>query len=101
MAAISEDLDVFLADHGELCTVTGKPSFLAIFDMPGQVIGLGHVDAVSNEYSILCKTTDAIAAALAHGVVVTVSGKGGGIAYTVRERLPEDDGAFTRFTLKV
>lgn len=102
---MTENLDVFLADFGVSWTVAGNPSYLGIFDMPGELIGLGHGDVVSDAYTLQVKTAEARAASLASGSVVTLTGDRmppglSGAAFTVRERLPEDDGAFTRFTLR-
>lgn len=102
---MTENLDVFMADFAVTCTVVGFPSFLGIFDMPGELIGVGHGDVVSDAYTLQVKTADARAVSLASGSVVTLSGDRmppglNGTAFTVRERLPEDDGAFTRFTLR-
>ena len=88
----AEDLGAFLADFGVQCTA-GSASFLGIFDQPASVVGLGHGDVVSAEYSVVIKGTDA--AALKSGNTITV----GGTAFKVREKLPEGDGAFVRLTL--
>lgn len=91
----AENLDVFLADFGVTC-VAGGQNFLGLLDQPGEVLGLGQTEAVSIAYVLTVKTSAAATANLRGGSTVTV----GGTAYTVRERLPEDDGAFTRFTLR-
>jgi hypothetical protein len=92
---IAEDLDVFLSDFGLVCTANSV-SFTGLLDQPGELLGLGQTEAVSIAAVLTCKTADATAAALRSGVVVTVNGG----QYAVRERLPEDDGAFTKFTLR-
>jgi riboflavin synthase alpha subunit len=91
----AENLDVFLGDFGVPCTAGGQ-SFLGLLDQPGEVMGLGQTEAVSIAYVLTVKTSAATAANLRSGSSVTANG----VAYTVRERLPEDDGAFTRFTLR-
>lgn len=91
----AENLDVFLGDFGVTCLAGGQ-TFLGLLDQPGEVLGLGQTEAVSIAYVLTVKTSAATAANLRGGSTVTVNGT----AYTVRERLPEDDGAFTRFTLR-
>jgi hypothetical protein len=91
----AENLSVFLADFGVPCSANSV-NFVGVLDMPSELIGLGHGDVVSNAYTLLVQTTDGQAAGLASGVAVTANG----VVYVVRERLLEDDGAFTRFTLR-
>jgi hypothetical protein len=92
----SADLDVFLADFGKPCSTASLSGFMGILDMPGELLTLGQADAVSVGYTLLLKTADATAAGLRSGVAVVHNG----VSYTAKERLPEDDGAFTRFTLR-
>lgn len=91
----AENLDVFFQDFGVPCQVRAY-TFVGIFDTPSQTIGIGHGDVVSNEYSLLVKTADSTAGDIRGGSTVTVNGQ----VFVVRERLLEDDGAFTRFTLR-
>lgn len=91
----AENLDVFMQDFGVPCQVRSY-TFTGIFDMPSQTIGVGHGDVVSNEYSLLVKTADATAGGIRGGSTITINGQ----VFVVRERLLEDDGAFTRFTLR-
>ena len=91
----AENLDVFLSDMGVPCAV-GSVAFMGIFDTPSELVGLGHGDVVSNAYTLTVKTSDGIAAGLVSGAVVTVNGN----LFYARERLVEDDGAFTRFNLR-
>lgn len=100
----TENLDVFLADFA-ISWTKGGPSYLGIFDMPGELIGMGHGDVVSDAYTLQVKTVDARTESLASGSTVTLSGDRmppglNGQSFTVRERLPEDDGAFTCYTLR-
>lgn len=88
----AEDLSAFMADFGVPCTA-GSASFLGIFDQPASVIGLGHAEVVSAEYSLVAQATDV--AAVKSGNTVMVNGT----AFKVREKLPEGDGAFVRLTL--
>ena len=88
-----ESLDVFLQDFGVPCQASGQ-TFTGVFDMPSDVIGLGHTDVVSTSYSLLAKTSDV--AQVAAGTAVTVNGQ----VFVVREKLQEDDGAFSRLTLR-
>ena len=91
----TEDLSVFLADFGVPCSANGR-DFLGIFNMPGQALDLGHIGAISTEYSVLVMTADGVAANLKHGALITVNGQ----VFKVQTKLPEDDGAFTTYNLE-
>jgi hypothetical protein len=89
--ALTENLDVFLADFGVSVTA-GAVSGVGILDMPGELVADGMI--ITTDYSIRCETSKF--GTLAYGASVTVNS----VAYTVRENLPIDDGVFCRITLQ-
>ena len=89
--ALTEDLDIFLADFGVSCTA-GATTAKGIFDMPGEVIAGGMV--LSTDYSLTARFSDF--GTLVHGDSITVDGN----SYTVRETLLIDDGRFVQIALQ-
>lgn len=89
--ALTENLDVFLADFGVSVTA-GAVSGVGILDMPGELVADGMI--ITTDYSIRCEASKF--GTLAYGTSVTVNS----VAYTVRENLPIDDGVFCRITLQ-
>jgi hypothetical protein len=85
---ITEDTSAYFADFGVPCT-RGAETFVAIYDAPADVIGLGEVDAVSLGESILYRTA---AVALAYGDTVIVDGT----TFKVNEVRAIDDGQLSR-----
>ena len=88
---ITENLDLFFADFGVSFTA-GAISGMCIKDEPGinilgnQIIEVGH--------QVLVRTDQF--GHLLYGAAVTV----GGAAFTVKEPMPVEDGAFTLITLE-
>lgn len=89
--AISESLDVFLADFGVAVT-DGVTATTGILDMPSEVIAGGMV--ITTDYSLTLKAS--VYPALKYGDALTVSG----VAYTVREVRLTDDGVFATVYLQ-
>ena len=89
--AFAEDLSVFLADFGQVCTLAGRTvsaivDTSAIEDLAAGVVTQGPTALL----------VSASAAAAAPGDVFTA----GGVSYKVRQVLPEPpDAAFTRLVL--
>lgn len=81
--AITEDLDVFLADFG-VTVISGATTTTGILDMPSEVIAGGMV--ITTDYALTIKT--AALPNLGYGDALTVNGA----AYTVREVKLQDDG---------
>lgn len=90
--ALTEDLNQFLDDFGVSCTA-GAISALGILDMPGRVIGADGM-VLTTDYVLTAKASDF--GSLRYGDSITVAGA----AYTVRETLPIDDGAFVEISLQ-
>lgn len=90
----SEGLDVYLRDFGVPCVAAGL-SFTGILDTPDQTMNMAGINVVSTMYACTVKTSDAQAAGLVSGLVITV----GGVAFEIRDVLLTDDGAFTQLTL--
>lgn len=89
--ALTEDLDVFLADFG--VTVTSAAiSGIGILDMPGELVADGMI--ISTDYIIRCEASKF--GTLAYGASITVDGT----AYTIRENRPIEDGVFCEITLQ-
>lgn len=82
--------DVFLADFG-LNAVSGAASGKVLFDQPDNMAFGDMVQ--TTEYTATFRVVDF--PALAVGNTITISGK----AYTVREVVHLEDGAFARATL--
>jgi hypothetical protein len=90
----AEDPSVYLADFGVPCT-SGGHTFTGIFDTPDDTLNMAGVNVFSTMYALLCQSADVVAAGIKGGSTVTVNGT----AYTVRETLLQDDGAFTQINL--
>lgn len=89
--AISEDLSIFLADHGVSVTA-GAVSGMGIFNMPGEYVADGM--AISTGYTVLAESSKF--GGLGYGAAVTVASS----SYTVLDNRLMDDGAFTLITLQ-
>ena len=88
--ALSEDLDIFLADFGVSCTA-GSTTANGILDMPSQVISDGMV--LTTDYTLTARAADF--GGLYYGDGITVAG----VNYMVREVRKLDDGAFVEIGL--
>jgi hypothetical protein len=88
---ITEDLDLFFADFG-VSFAAGAISGMCIKDAPGinilgnQIIEVGH--------QVIVKSS--LFGDLLYNAYVTVAGE----AYTVKETMPVEDGAFSLITLE-
>lgn len=80
----AENLDVFLDDFFASDVSAGRRYFKGILDAPAEIIANGTV--LSTDYRLTCKASDA--GTLKYEDSVTVDG----VAYTVRENTPIDDG---------
>ena len=89
--ALSEDLDIFLADFGVSCTA-GSTTANGILDMPSQVISDGMV--LTTDYTLTARASSF--GSLIRGDSITVDGT----AYTVREAMLMDDGKFVQLGLQ-
>ena len=89
--ALTENLDVFLADFGDTVT-SGAISGIGILDMPGELVADGMI--ISTDYSIRCEASKF--GTLAYGASITVNGT----AYTIRENRLIEDGVFCEITLQ-
>ena len=89
--AITEDLDIFLADFGVSCTA-GAVTANGILDMPSQILSDGMV--LSTDYTLTARASNF--GSLIRGNVITVDS----VAYTVRETLLIDDGKFVQIALQ-
>lgn len=89
--AITEDLDIYLADFGVSCTA-GDITANGILDMPSQVISDGMV--LTTDYTLTTRASNF--GSLVGGDSITVDGT----AYTVRETLLIDDGKFVQIALQ-
>lgn len=89
--AITEDLDIFLADFGVSCTA-GAITALGILDMPSQIISDGMV--LSTDYTLTTRASNF--GNLIRGASITVDGT----AYTVRETMLLDDGKFVQLGIQ-
>jgi len=89
--AITEDLDIFLADFGVSCTA-GAVTANGILDMPSQILSDGMV--LSTDYTLTAKATNF--GTLIRGDSITVDS----VAYTVRETMLIDDGKFVQIALQ-
>jgi hypothetical protein len=88
---ITEDLDVFLADHGVTVT-SGAVSGLGILDMPGESI-MGDM-VISNGYVVTCRSNQF--GTVGYGTSITVDGS----TYKVQENKPISDGKFCSLQLE-
>jgi hypothetical protein len=89
--AITEDLDIFLADFGVSCTA-GAVTANGILDMPSQILSDGMV--LSTDYTLTARASNF--GSLIRGNAITVDS----VAYTVRETLLIDDGKFVQIALQ-
>jgi hypothetical protein len=89
--AITEDLDIFLADFGVSCTA-GATTANGILDMPSQVISDGMV--LTTDYTLTARASNF--GSLVRGDSITVDGT----AYTVRETMLMTDGKFVQIALQ-
>jgi hypothetical protein len=89
--AITEDLDIFLADFGVSCTA-GAVTANGILDMPSQILSDGMV--LSTDYTLTARTSNF--GSLIRGNAITVDS----VAYTVRETMLIDDGKFVQIALQ-
>ena len=89
--ALSEDLDIFLADFGVSCTA-GATTANGILDMPSQVISDGMV--LTTDYTLTARASNF--GSLIRGDSITVDGT----AYTVRETMLLDDGKFVQLGIQ-
>lgn len=84
--ALTENLDVFLADFGVAVT-DGTTTTTGVLDMPSEVIAGGMV--ITTDYALTVKAS--VYPNLKYGDALTV----GGVSYTVREVRAQDDGQFS------
>ena len=89
--AITEDLDIFLADFGVSCTA-GAVTANGILDMPSQILSDGMV--LSTDYNLTARASNF--GSLIRGDSITVDS----VAYTVRETMLIDDGKFVQIALQ-
>jgi hypothetical protein len=89
--AITEDLDIFLADFGASC-IAGAVTANGILDMPSQILSDGMV--LSTDYTLTARTSNF--GSLIRGDAITVDT----VAYTVRETMLIDDGKFVQIALQ-
>ena len=89
--AITEDLDVFLADFGVSCTA-GATTAKGILDMPSQVVSDGMV--LTTDYTLTTRASNF--GSLVRGNSITVDGT----SYTVRETMLLGDGKFVQIALQ-
>jgi hypothetical protein len=89
--AITEDLDIFLADFGVSCTA-GATTANGILDMPSQVISDGMV--LTTDYTLTARASNF--GSLIRGDSITVDGA----SYTVRETMLIDDGKFVQLGIQ-
>jgi hypothetical protein len=89
--AITEDLDIFLADFGVSCTA-GAVTAAGILDMPSQILSDGMV--LSTDYTLTARASNF--GTLIRGSSITVDS----VAYTVRETMLIDDGKFVQIALQ-
>jgi hypothetical protein len=89
--AITEDLNIFLADFGVSCTA-GAVTANGILDMPSQILSDGMV--LSTDYTLTARASNF--GTLIRGNAITVDS----VAYTVRETMLIDDGKFVQIALQ-
>jgi hypothetical protein len=88
--ALTENLDVFLADFG-VSVVAGAVSGVGILDMPGELVADGMI--ITTDYSLRCEASKF--GGLIYGAAMTVDG----VNYQVRENRLIEDGVFCEITL--
>ena len=92
---IVEDLDAYLADHGDPVMINGV-EFTGILDQPDQNLALGTGPAMqSRTYQLLMKTSDVAAAGIARGTQLII----GSTVYAAHNPVQVDDGAFSNIPL--
>lgn len=91
---IDEDLAGFLADFDVGGVIDDQP-FLAVRDMPDEIIAMGGMNSQSTGYEILVITAEAERLGINNPKLITV----GGVTYRVRDRRMIDDGAFSLASL--
>jgi hypothetical protein len=89
--AITEDLDIFLADFGVSCTA-GAVTANGILDMPSQILSDGMV--LSTDYTLTARASNF--GSLIRGNSITIDS----VAYTVRETMLIDDGKLVQIALQ-
>jgi len=89
--ALTENLDVFLADFGVSCTA-GAVTALGVLDMPGEILAGGMV--ISTDYTLTAKAADF--GDLLYGTQISVNGT----LFTVREATLQDDGQMVQLSLQ-
>lgn len=89
--ALTETLDVFLADFGVTCT-SGAITAQGVLDMPSQMVSDGMV--LTTDFTLTAKATDF--GSLIRGAAITVDS----VAYTVRETMLIDDGKFVQIAIQ-
>jgi hypothetical protein len=89
-----EDLSAFLEDFNVGGLVDGQP-FLAVRDMPDEIVGMGGLNSQSTGYEILVITAEAERLGINNPKLVTV----GGVTFRVRDRRMIDDGALSLASL--
>lgn len=89
--ALTEDLDIFLADFGVSCTA-GATTANGILDMPSQVISDGMV--LTTDFTLTARASNF--GSLIRGDSITVDGT----AYTIRETMLLDDGKFVQLGIQ-
>lgn len=92
--ALTENLAVFMTDFGVPCSA-GAFNFTGILDLPDETLGMAGVNVLSTMYVLQVRTSDVRAASIASNSSVTVNGQ----AFTVRDVISIDDGAFSHLTL--
>jgi len=91
--AFAEDLDAFLnTDEFGVSVTAGATTGVGILDMPSEIIADGVV--LTTDYKLMCESSKF--GDLLHGDAVTVDGT----AYTVRNTVLIDDGAFCELMLQ-
>jgi hypothetical protein len=88
--ALTEDLNIFLADFGVSCTA-GAVTAVGILDMPMEVLAGDQV--LSTDYTLTARASDF--GDLQYGSEISVNG----VPFTVRETRLVDDGAFCQIGL--
>ena len=89
-----EDLSAFLEDFNVGGLVDGQP-FLAVRDMPDEIVGMGGLNSQSTGYEILVISAEAERLGINNPKLVTV----GGVTFRVRDRRMIDDGALSLASL--
>ena len=89
-----EDLTAFLEDFNVGGLVDGQP-FLAVRDMPDEIVGMGGLNSQSTGYEILVITAEAERLGINNPKLVSV----GGVTFRVRDRRMIDDGALSLASL--